>query len=288
MIYEAEGKMVLITGTSTGIGRATALYLDQMGFYIIATVRKEDDAEELQAAASSHLRTLLLDVTNATSLARAEEALEQHLGNQGLWGLVNNAGVAITGPLEFVPLDQMRQLFEVNLFGVLAVTQICLPFLRQAQGRIINVSSTASIVVAPFHGPYSSSKSSLNALSNALRLELRPFGIQVSTLVCGIIKTPIWTKGREESDRVWKNMPMDAEELYGARYHQLRSYFHQLGQDGVPPEKAARIIADALTTDRAKQTYYIGSDAWKYRLLNKISGERLRDWIILRTIGLDV
>lgn len=118
----------------------------------------------------------------------------------------------------------MRQLFEVNLFGLLAVTQICLPFLRRAQGCIINVSSTASLVAAPFHGPYSSSKFALNALSNALRLEVRPFGIQVSTLVYGNFKTPIWDKGGENSRRVWENMALEAAEFYGTRYGKLTGW----------------------------------------------------------------
>lgn len=287
MAHEANDKTVLITGTSTGIGRAAALHLDALGFRVFGTVRSEEDKEALRAAASSSLRTLLLDVSNAASLARAQEKLEQELGDQGLWGLVNNAGIGFTGPLEFVPLDWLRDLFEVNLFGVLAITQICLPFLRQARGRILNVSSSASVIAAPFHGPYTASKLGLNGLSDSLRLELQPFNIQVSVLICGSIKTPIWDTAGSLSDRLWESLPEAAEDLYGTRYQQLRSYFQEMGQHGIPPEDVAYIIADALTADRAKHTYYIGNDAFQFRLLRNLFSERQRDWITLRTIGMD-
>ncbi|MCK5428705.1 MAG: SDR family NAD(P)-dependent oxidoreductase, partial [Anaerolineales bacterium] len=153
---------VLITGTSTGIGKATALHLDQLGYQVLATVRKEHDAETLRSQCSKRLTPLLLDVTDEDSIAQAKGVVSQAVGDAGLLGLVNNAGVSFTSPLEFVPLDELRWLFEVNFFGLLAVTQKFLPLLRQAQGRIVNISSTASSVVAPFHGPYSASKLALN------------------------------------------------------------------------------------------------------------------------------
>lgn len=287
MANETSGKTVLVTGTSTGIGHATALHLDQLGYQVIGTVRKESDAQNLRASASSNLRTLFLDVTSASSIDQFKEALRQELGDGGLWGLVNNAGVGFISPLEFVPLDQLRWLFEVNLFGLLAVTQVCLPYLRQEKGRIINISSVASIIVAPFHGPYSTSKWGVNALSNALRLELRPFGVQVSVMICGVINTPIWDADSELDDRIWDGQPPSAQELYSVRYGKLSHYFQKSGPSGIPPEEAARIIGEALTGKRAKQTYYIGNDARLYRLLTKLLPERLRDWITLRTIGLD-
>jgi NAD(P)-dependent dehydrogenase (short-subunit alcohol dehydrogenase family) len=287
MANKGNDKIVLITGTSTGIGRATALHLDQLGYHVIGTVRKESDAQNLQDAASAKLRTLLLDVANTDSIARFQEALKQELDSKGLWGLVNNAAAAFSSPLEIVPLDRLRWLFEVNLFGLLAVTQVCLPYLRKEQGRIINISSTASVMVAPFHGPYSSTKWGLNALSNALRLELRPFGIQVSVIICGAIKTPMWETGGANAREIWAEQPEEKRELYGARYGQLGRYFQEIGQKGVPPEEAAQTIADALSRDRAKYTYYVGSDAQFYRLFNKLIPERLRDWVMLRTIGLD-
>jgi NAD(P)-dependent dehydrogenase (short-subunit alcohol dehydrogenase family) len=287
MTIEANGKRVLVTGTSTGIGRATALYLDQLGYNVIGTVRKESDAQSLQEAASARMRTIFLDVTDANSITQFQEALEKELGDGGLWGVVNNAGVGFSSPLEIVPLEKLRWLFEVNLFGLLAVTQVCLPYLRREQGRIVNVSSTASIMGAPFHGPYSSAKRGLNALSDALRLEVRPFGIQVSVIICGAVKTPIWETGGENAGHIWAGQPPEKQALYGLRYGQLGDYFQEIGDKGVPPEEAAQIIASALTSSRAKYTYYVGSDARLYRVFNKVIPDRLRDWIILRTIGIE-
>lgn len=287
MAIETNGKTVVITGTSTGIGRATAQYLDQRGFRVIGTVRKEGDAEAVEAENSTNFKALLMDVARPESLEEFKNELQEELAGGGLWGLVNNAGMGFAVPLEFIPLDQLRALFEVNLFGLLAVTQICLPYLRQEKGRIVNISSTASIVNAPFHGPYSSAKSGLNSLSNSLRLELRPFGVQVSVIICGSVKTPIWQKGGEIGGQVWQMMPPEAGEIYGADFSQLASYFEKLGQKGCSPETVASTIHDALTSGRAKQTYYVGKDAGLFRILTKVPAERLRDWIILHTIGLD-
>jgi len=287
MTNDVTGKTILITGTSTGIGRATALHLDQLGYQVIGTVRKESDAQDIQESASSKLRVLLLDVASPSDLFQFQESLEQELGNGGLWALINNAAIGFSSPLEFVALDQFRQLFEVNLFGLLAVTQICLPYIRQEQGRVINISSTASIVIAPFHGPYSAAKIGLNALSNALRLELRPFGIQVSVMVCGSVQTPIWDKGGALARHLWEEQPPEATQLYGAQYAQLGSFFEQMGHKGLPPKKVAETIDHALSSKQPKQTYYIGRDAQQFRLLNKLVPERLRDWLILRIIGLD-
>ncbi|HUV27575.1 MAG TPA: SDR family oxidoreductase, partial [Anaerolineales bacterium] len=183
---------VLITGTSTGIGRAAALQLDQLGYQVFATVRKEQDADSLRSQASKRLTPLMMDVTDEASISQAADLVSQMVGEAGLAGLVNNAAIGFTSPLEFVPLDDLRWLFEVNFFGQLAVTQKLLPLLRQAQGRIVNISSTASSVVAPFHGPYSSSKLALNGLTDALRLELKPLGVQVCLILYGSVKTPIW------------------------------------------------------------------------------------------------
>ena len=204
-----------------------------------------------------------------------------------MWGLVNNAGIGLGGPLEFVPLDELRALFEVNLFGLLAVTQICLPHLRQERGRIVNISSLASIANMPFHGPYSSVKAGLNTLSNSLRLELRPFGVQVSVIICGSVKTPIWEKGKDVAREVWQKMPPEAVELYGAQNRQIGDYFISMGQAGCAPETVAAIIHDALTSEKAKQTYYAGSDARRLRFFSRLIGERTRDRLILRTTGLD-
>ena len=277
---------VLITGTSTGIGRATALHLDQLGYQVFATVRKEQDAESLRSSASERLTPLLLDVTDEVSIDQSQEVISQAVGDAGLVGLVNNAAVGFTSPLEFVPLDDLRWLFEVNFFGLLAVTQRFLPLLRQASGRIVNVSSSASIVVAPFHGPYSASKLALNGLSDALRLELRPHGVRVSVILYGSVKTPIWDTAGDLSDQVVQDYPSQAWDLYGANYRGLRDYFRRMGEAGIPAEEATHAIVHALTAKHPKTKYFVGRDARLFNINDKLLSGRLRDWVIMRSIGL--
>jgi short-subunit dehydrogenase len=273
---------VLVTGTSTGIGRTTALQLDRLGFSVFASVRNEYDAQALCSEASQRLTPVIMDVTDQNSIDRANEQVSHAVGDAGLAGLVNNAGVGFVSPLEFIPLDELRRMFEVNVFGLLAVTQAFLPLLRQGGGRIVNISSTASLFVAPFHGPYSATKLAVNGLSNALRLELKPFGVQVSVVVCGSVQTPIWEKGDVLVDRVTKRFPPQAMELYGEPYRKLRAYFSRIGKAGVPPEAAARKIIHALTARRAHNTYYVGPDANFYKIADKLLFGRLRDWVILK------
>ena len=277
---------VLITGTSTGIGRAAALHLDRLGYQVFATVRKEQDARYLLSEASERLTPLILDVTDESSIIQSVEEVSQAVDGAGLDGLVNNAAVAFTSPLEFVPLDDLRQLFEVNFFGQLAVIQKFLPLLRQASGRIVNISSTASVLVAPFHGPYSASKLALNGLSDALRLELRPLGVKVSVIVFGSVKTPIWDKGGDLSKQVVQDYPPQVWDLYGANYRRLVEFFREMGKAGITPEEAAEAIHRTLTDRQPKTRYYVGWDAHQFNLYNKLLAGRLKDWMVMRRIGL--
>ena len=276
---------VLVTGTSSGIGKATALQLERLGFRVFATVRNERDKHSMSLEAPVGIVPLLMDVTDQASIMRAREQVGQSVGEAGLAGLVNNAGVGFTSPLEFVPMDEIRWLYDVNVFGLLAVTQAFLPLLRQAKGRIVNISSTASIMVAPFHGPYSSSKLAVNGISNALRLELKPHGVQVSVVVCGSINTPMWEKGGEIVARVSSRFPPQAMELYGKAFRRLGEYFNRIGKAGIPPEAAARQIAHALSAPRPKHTYYVGPDANFYKIADHFISGRLREWFILRATG---
>ena len=179
---------VLVTGASTGIGEATVLHLRELGFDPIAAVRKDEDAERLEGRG---LRTTRIDVTDADQIAAARDAL----GDEPLAGLVNNAGIAVAAPLEFLPIDRLRQQLEINLIGQAAVTQAFLPALRRARGRIINVSSIGGRVGLPLVGAYNASKFGLEGLSDSLRRELRPLGVDVILIEPGGVKTPIWNKG---------------------------------------------------------------------------------------------
>ena len=284
--HEERGA-VLVTGTSTGIGEATALHLDRLGFTVFATVRTDRDGDMLSSKGSERLHPILMDVTDGGTIALAKEQVTRVVGDLGLVGLVNNAGFGFTSPLEFVPLDELRRLFEVNVFGLLAVTQSFLPLLRQAHGRIVNISSAATFFIAPFHGTYAASKWSVNALSKALRLELRPLGVQVSLIVCGKIKTPMWEKAGSLSKRITQPFPSVAWTLYGSQYNRLRDYFSRMEHAGITPEKVSRTISHVLTVRRVKSTYFVGPDAWVFAIADKLLYGALREWVIRHNIGLN-
>lgn len=287
MNQDQAQKSVLITGTSTGIGRYAALQLDRLGYRVFATVRKEQDAISICSEASEKLTPLILDVSDQPSLDQAQEIVNQEVGEQGLWGLVNNAAIAFVSPLEFTPLDDLRALYEVNVFGLLAITQKFLPLIRQAKGRILNISSTASSAVAPFHGPYSSSKLALNGLTDALRLELKDLEVKVSLIVYGSVQTPIWDKGGDASTQVARDFPPQARELYGDNLRSVRDYFNRIGKTGLTTKQSFKPILHALTAERPKPHYFVGSDALLHYWLRRLFYGRIADRIMLRTIGLN-
>lgn len=248
---------VLVTGASTGIGRATALYLKARGFRVFASVRKEKDAADLPGATP-----VVLDVTDAESIRAASDSVSRALGDQALAGLVNNAGIAVTGPLEFLEMSDIRRQFEVNVFGQVAVTQAFLPLLRRANGgRIVNMSSISGLITAPLLGPYSMSKFALEAFSDALRRELEPFGLSVSVVEPGVIKTPIWDKGVDSSKERFARMPARALQLYGGRIETLRALAEEMGENGAPAEEVAKAVHHALVSRRPKTRYLVGRDA---------------------------
>lgn len=206
-----RGQAVVITGAATGIGAACANRLAHTGFHVFAGVRKTEDGAALQQAIGDQVTPLLLDVTNGEQIAAAQAAVTTMVGERGLAGLVNNAGIAVGGPLEFMPLDEFHRQMEVNVYGALAVTQAFLPLLRQAKGRIINMSSIAGLAASPFLGPYAASKFALEALSDALRLELHPWEIEVVLIEPGNIATPIWQKGLAFADQLEAKLPAQAQ-----------------------------------------------------------------------------
>ncbi len=279
---------VLITGCSTGIGKATALYLDRQGFHVFATVRRERDAQALCAEGSARLTPVIMDVADRASIAAAESQVRRDVGEGGLHGLVNNAGVAYHSSLEFTSLDDLRWLFEVNFFGALAVTQAFLPLIRQARGRIVNISSTSVLVPAPFHAPYTMAKLALGGLSDALRLEVKPFGVQVSTIIAGSIDTPIWQRAYDLSETIIERQPAEAEALYGKRERIFRDFMAALGRRGIDPQAVARVVARALTARRARDSYWVGADFLMavYYWFRDVMPDPLKDWFVLHHLGL--
>jgi NAD(P)-dependent dehydrogenase (short-subunit alcohol dehydrogenase family) len=270
---------VLVTGASTGIGEATALHLKELGFDSVGGVRREEDAERLRA---SGLRTVKLDVTDVGSIAAAREELRE----TSIVGVVNNAGVAVAAPLEFLPLDQLRHQLEVNLIGQVAVTQAFLPALRASRGRIVNVSSIGGLLALPFASAYNASKFALEAVSDSLRRELRPHGVDVIVIEPGGVKTPIWRKGLAVADEMAGGMPPEAERLYGQMIEAVRSESMKIADErGVEPRVVAEAIGTALTTRRPRTRYLVGRDAKVRARVAKLMPDRMMDRAIVRTLS---
>lgn len=251
-------RTVLVTGASTGIGRATALLLDSHGFTVFAGVRKQEDAASLVAAASTSLVPLILDVTKPTDIAKAAKAITKAVGDSGLDGLVNNAGTAHAAPLEFVPLERFREQMEVNLVGQLAVTQALLPLLRTAKGRIVNVTSIGGLIAGTMLGPYNASKFALEALTHVLRQELAPWGIEAIAIEPGQIATPIWATSSSRSDEL---VTPEATALYSDKIAGARRMATNAAAKGLPAIEVAKVIEKALTAKRPKTRYAVGTDA---------------------------
>lgn len=273
---------VVITGASTGIGRACALYLDRLGFQVFAGVRRASDGEALQGQASGRLQPLFIDVTDAGLISAAVETVAAAVGRAGLAGLVNNAGIAVGGPLEFIPVEKFRQQIEINVVGQVAVTQAFLPLLRAGRGRVVNMGSISGRVATPMLGPYAASKFALEALTDSLRGELRPWGIEVSIVEPGAIATPIWNKSVSAAEAMIDGFPPEAFDLYGPSLDRLRAAILQTGQRGLPAETVARVVAHALTARRPKTRYLIGRDARLGAFLARLLPDRLRDRLLAR------
>jgi len=274
-------KYVLVTGAAKGIGRASALHLDKLGFTVFAGVRRQADGESLCRDASPRLRPILLDVTDGDQIAAAVQQITAVVGAAGLHGLVNNAGVAVAAPLEFVPLDDVRWQLEVNVVGQLAVTQAFIPLLRLARGRVVNISSIGGKVATPLIGSYVASKFALEALTDALRMELKPWDIDVVAVQPGEIATPMWDSAGTIANQIMERMPAKAQELYGAALERLRQRAIKSGKNGASPQIVAEAVAHALTAPRARVRYLVGADArFVGRVIVNLPA-RLRDRMIL-------
>jgi NAD(P)-dependent dehydrogenase (short-subunit alcohol dehydrogenase family) len=269
---------VLITGASTGIGEATAHHLKELGFDAVGAVRKDEDAERLDAAG---LRTVRLDVTDSGSIAAARA----ELGDGPLKGLVNNAGIAVAAPIEFLPLDQLRHQLETNLVGQVAVTQQFLPALRAGRGRIVNVSSIGGRVALPLVGAYNMAKFGLEGMSDSLRRELRPHGVDVIVIEPGGVKTPIWQKGNELADDLQADMPPEAQRLYGRMIEALRKQTVKIQNErGIEAREVAEAIGTALTARRPRARYLVGRDAKLRAPAAAVLPDRVMDRLVARVM----
>lgn len=271
----ARGGAVVVTGASTGIGRATALALDAAGMRVFAGVRRQEDADDLRRERPG-ITPLLFDVTDTASLREAVGTVERELGpGAGLAGLVNNAGVTGGMPVEFTPLDELQHLLAVNIIGVIALTQAFLPLIRRGRGRIVVIGSISGRFAVPFLAAYSLSKSAVSSLCDSLRGELRPWGIEVTLVEPGSIKTAMWDKGLSDLDR-W---PSDAVELYGDAIHRVRVLTGFTVSRAIPPERVARVVERALTARRPRTRYLVGGYARVRAAISRIP-DRPRDRLV--------
>ncbi|MBN1347452.1 MAG: SDR family oxidoreductase [Phycisphaerae bacterium] len=275
----------VVTGASTGIGRASVLALDRAGFRVFAGVRQAAAGDALRAEASERLEPVLLDVTDEGQVAAARERVSEAVGDAGLAGLMNNAGIAVNAPMEFIPIADLRRQLEVNVVGQVAVTQAFLPLLRRAKGRIVFTGSTSGFLTLPLAGPYSMSKHSIESMADALRMELRPWGIHVAVLRPGAIATPIWEKALSEGDEFLEQSSADLQELYGGLIGGMREAAVELAAQGSPPEAVARVAVHALTSRRPKTHYLVGKNGRLERVLSLLPA-RLRDYVLLKALGI--
>jgi NAD(P)-dependent dehydrogenase (short-subunit alcohol dehydrogenase family) len=275
-------KTVLVTGASTGIGRATVRRLDRAGWKVFAGVRKEEDAAALREESSERLEPLILDVTDADAITAAAARVGAEPG--GLDGLVDNAGVAIPGPLETMPIEDFRRQVELNLTAQLAVTQAMLPAIRTARGRIVLISSVGGRMALPFTGAYHAAKFGLEAVGDSLRQELAPWGLRVVLVEPGSIDTPIWERGEASADEALAGSPR-MRELYGPAIERYRKVIRDTAERGIPPEKVAAKIQHALEARRPRARYLIGLDAQVQGRLMPLLPTRLVDRIVAAFMG---
>jgi NAD(P)-dependent dehydrogenase (short-subunit alcohol dehydrogenase family) len=255
---------VLVTGASSGMGRACALRLARGGFTVFAAVRKDRDAEALREERLPRIVPVILDVAKEETIAAAARDIQGAVGAAGLAGLVNNAGIAVSGPIELVPLRELRREFEVNVFGQVAVTQAFLPLIRAARGRIVNVGSVGAKFALPFFGPLNSSKAAFESINDSLRMELRRWGIRVVLVSPGSIRTAAEAKLLADSEEVVKAFPEEGKARYADSYRAFVRSVLELESHGAGPELMAEIVHRALTVRSPRSHYPVGP---KSRLL---------------------
>ena len=274
---------VVITGASTGIGESCAHYLTDKGFQVFAGVRKQADSDRLTREGSGHVTPLFIAVTESDSIAKAAKTVGTALGDAGLAGLVNNAGVVVGGPLELVPIERLRMQLEVNLIGQVAVTQAFVPLLRRARGRVVNMGSVSGRIASPMVGPYSMSKFALEAFNDSLRRELHRWGIRVSIVEPGAIATPIWDKSIDRVEHVLNNMSEDARRLYGESIEAARKTARKASEAAIPTIHVARAVHHALTAPTPRTRYLVGKEAKIAARAAWLLPDRAMDWIIRKS-----
>ena len=278
-------RAILITGASTGIGRACALRLDRARWRVFAGIRNPSHAHSLTSAASPHLTPVTIDVTDPRSIETTAEQLGEELGDGGLQGLVNNAGISVQGPLEYLEPEEIQRQFAVNVTGHVAVTKAMLPLLRLGRGRIVMMSSIAGRSISvPLISPYTASKVALEAIGEALRYELMPEGIHVALIEPGSIDTPIWSKGIASVDPAMESLPPEGRRRYSRMIEAGRRLGERQGRTGGSAESVAAKVEHALTTSRPRLRYLVGWDANVRARVEPLLPRPLKD-VLVRRLG---
>lgn len=277
-----KNRFIVVTGCSTGIGKACALRLAKEGFTVFATVRKNSDGEALKKEAPANLSAILLDVTKPESLEQAINEIG-NLTNFQLYGLVNNAGIATGGPLECLPMDKIRQVWEVNVLGLIATTQAFLPFLKSHHGRIVNIGSSSGLVPMPLMSTYSATKAAVQALSDSLRMELKPLGIHVSLIAPGKIESEIWGKARIHAKEFYETTDPQTLSPYRPFLHFYDKMM--LALKPIPADSVVEAVLHALTAKHPRPRYIVGNDAKGAALFSYLP-RKIKDWLIAKVVGL--
>jgi NAD(P)-dependent dehydrogenase (short-subunit alcohol dehydrogenase family) len=279
-------RSVVVTGASSGIGKATVLRLATNGWRVFAAVRKQQDAELLRSQSGNCVETVLLDVAGEGSIRTAAEEVNSRLGIDGLDGLFNNAGIGAASPIEYTTVDSIRRVYEVNLFGQISVIQAFLPLLRRAKGRIVNTGSVVDHHSPPFAGVLASSKAAFASVSSSLRLELRAQGIYVIVVEPGSVDTPATEKTLGGVEKQITSLPPEGVRLYAVGLRRMAAAFAKNEKAGSSPEVVAKVVEKALNAKKPRTRYPAGKDSIMLITLARLLPEKLLDLAIMKTFGL--
>lgn len=279
-------KTVVITGASSGIGKACVARMSGLGWEVFATVRKQADCDQLAGEFGQNVHPVLMDLENEASIATAAEQIEAQVRDARLDGLVNVAGIGMLRPVEYASMKDLRQIFDINFFGQVAVTQALSRLLRRARGRIVNITSVGVNVAIPFGGLLNASKSAFAKVSDTMRLELHPFGVCVIAIEPGSIATPAVDKTLGDLEHVIRSLPPEAQTQYGAMIRNMGRRGYEMEKSGSSPDVVAVAVEHALTSSRPRIRYRVGKHAKVLAMLPRILPERVMDALLRKMLGL--
>lgn len=276
---------VVITGASSGIGRASVARMSRAGWRVFATVRKKADSDSLRREFSDHVHPVLMDVEDEASIQAAAAEIETASSGRGLDGLVNVAGIGMVRPLEYATMADVRKIFDINFFGQLATMQAFLRLLRRHRGRIVNITTVGVNLAIPFGGLLNASKSAFAKVSDTLRLEMHPFGVRVIAIEPGSINTPAVDKTLGDLEQVIANLPKEAQQQYGAMIRKMGQRGYAMEKNGSSPDVVAAAVFHALTSSRPRIRYRVGKHARLLSTLPRILPESLMDALLRKMLG---